>query len=163
MLEKNAKSMEKKNLSTIMKKTVQILFIVCITVGLFACHDTSHTQDQLVIEMEMDEGYSSDNPMNNARLFQVIQDTKELNVEIVYQMIAKSGNIEILDRNTNKILWKKEIQENTDEETMTIILHDLKKDADYVLAISGTDVKKMKASFSFDKDMVEERERPLKK
>ena len=162
MLEKNAKSMDKKNLSTIMKKIRQILLIVCMMSGLFACHDTFHTQDKLVIEMEMDEGYSPDNPMNNARLFQVIQDTKELNIEIVYQMNAKSGNIEILDRNTNKILWKKEIQENTDEETMTITLHDLKKDTDYVLAISGTDVKTMKASFFFDKDMVEERERPSK-
>lgn len=63
MLEKNAKSMEEKSLSTIMKKIRQILLIVCMMSGLFACHNTSHTQDQLVIEMEMDEGYSLDNPI----------------------------------------------------------------------------------------------------
>lgn len=71
--------------------------------------------------------------------------------------------MKILDRNTDQVLWKKEIQENTDQETMTITLHDLKKDADYVLTISGSDVKSMRASFSFHKDMVEERERPSKK
>lgn len=57
----------------------------------------------------------------------------------------------------------KGIQGNTDQETMTITLHDLKKDTDYVLAISGSDVKSMKASFFFDKDMIEEQERPSKK
>lgn len=161
MLENKVESIEKKHLPRIMKKIGQLLFIVCMMSGLFACHNTSHTQDQLVIEMEMDG--DSDNPMNNERLFQVIQDTKELNVEIVYQMNAKSGDMKILNRNTDQVLWKKEIQGNTDQETMTITLHDLKKDTDYVLAIFGSDVTSMKASFSFDKDMVEERERPSKK
>ena len=127
MLENKVESIEKKYLSRMMRKTAQLLFIVCIATGLFACHDTSNSQDQLVIEMEMDEGYSPDNPMNNARLFQVIQDTKELNVKIVYQMNAKSGDIKVLDRNTDQVLWKKEIQGNTDQETMTITLQDLKK------------------------------------
>lgn len=163
MLENKVELIKKKHLSRMMRKTAQLLFIVCIATGLFACHNTSHTQDQLVIEMEMDEGYSPENPMNNARLFQVIQDTKVLNVEIVYQMNAKSGDIKILDRNTDQVLWKKEIQGNIDQETMTITLHNLKKDTDYALAISGTDIKSMKASFSFGKDMVEERERPSKK
>lgn len=163
MLENKVELIEKKHLSKMMRKTAQLLFIVCIATGLFACHDASHTQDQLVIELEMDEGYSPDNPMNNARLFQVVQDTKDLNVKIVYQMNAKSGDMKILNRNTDQVLWKKEIQGNTDQETMTITLHDLKKDTDYVLAISGSDVKSMRASFSFDKDMIEEQERPSKK
>ena len=78
-------------------------------------------------------------------------------------MNAKSGDIKILDRNTDQVLWKKEIKGNIDQETMAITLQNLKKDTDYVLAISGTDVKSMKASFSFGKDMVEEQERPSKK
>ena len=124
----------------------------------------SGTEDMegVAIDMELNQGYSDSDPFVNARLFCVSEDIDVLEANGSFQMDGGSGLVEIIDRNTEKVLWSKTWSGKTAHDTFSISLPDMQEEKEYVVRFTGTKINYAAVSIVFQSKFVTERERPSK-
>ena len=120
------------------------------------------TEDKVTIEMKLDENYDDTDPFINERLFCVSEDLDTLTAEVTFEMDGESGILEVKNNKTNEVLWSNSWEENVKPETFTISLKDLKKDDEYVVCFTGTKINQATIEITFESELVQEREKPLR-
>jgi hypothetical protein len=114
-----------------------------------------------VIKMKMTSDYDDSDPFINEKLFYVTDDTDRVNFEVVFQLEAESGLLEIADNETEDVIWSKAWNESSDDK-FDISLSDLDKEKEYVIRLTCTKVENAKIVMTSDNSLVKERARPLK-
>lgn len=92
----------------------------------------------------------------------VSNDLDNLIAELSLEIDGESASLEVKDNKTNEVLWSNIWNESVDSETFTISLKNLKKENEYVVCFTGTKINNAKINITFDSDLVQEREKPLK-
>ena len=77
-------------------------------------------------------------------------------------MDGESGILEVKNNKTNEVLWSNSWEENVKPETFTISLKDLKKDDEYVVCFTGTKINQATIEITFESELVQESEKPLR-
>lgn len=153
------------------KKFAIFLVGIISVVSLIACQkanlinqnvsDTEETR-KTVLEMEMNENYSSSDPFENGRLFCVSENIETLDVEVYFQMDGESGIVEIKDRNADEVLWSNTWTDNVSGDTVTVSLNNLQKEKEYVVRFTGTKINYALVKVTFESELVKEKSRPSK-
>lgn len=146
-------------------KKIAVLFIMLVSIaGLMACTNASGTSrgDKTTIEMELDKNYDDTDPFVNEKLFCVSEDLDALAAEGTFEMDGESVFLEVKDNKTNEVLWSNTWEENVKSEPFSISLHNLTKDNEYVLCLIGRKINYAAIRITFDTNIVQEREKPLR-
>lgn len=151
-----------------MKKRI-ILFIMLISMtGLTACANananTTKPSDgnKTTIEMELDKNYDDKDPFVNERLFCVSENLDALSAEGTLKMDGESLILEVKNNKTNEVLWSNTWEGNVKSEHFSISLENLTKDDEYVVCLTGRKINYATVEISFDSNIVQEREKPLR-
>ncbi len=112
-----------------------------------------------VIEMEITSSYDDTDPFINERLFFVSGESESVDFGVNFQMKGKSGLLEIADNETKEVIWENAWNDNA-EEKFDISLRNLRKDMEYVIRLTCTNVEHAKLVMTSDSRLVKERERP---
>lgn len=140
---------------------MKYILVLLSLVLLGGCTIEDSTPTPTTLEMTIGENYSLDEPFIDARLFYVTDDmTLELNIDC--DMIVGNATVEIYERDTNKVLWKENYKGKVVHQATSLTL-DVKKDVEYCIQFTGTNVKEAKVVLSTDSDNLKERAQPLKK
>ena len=83
-------------------------------------------------------------------------------VSLTSCMNANANVPDTEDNKTNEVLWSNSWEENVKPETFTISLKDLKKDDEYVVCFTGTKINQATIEITFESELVQEREKPLR-
>ena len=148
-----------------MKKLAALCIALIGMVSLTSCMNANanvpDTEDKVTIEMKLDENYDDTDPFINERLFCVSEDLDTLTAEVTFEMDGESGILEVKNNKTNEVLWSETWETSVEEEAFSISLENLKKDDEYVICFTGTEINHATIEVAFDSDVVQERERPL--
>ena len=112
--------------------------------------------------MELDKNYDDTDPFVNEKLFCVSEDLDALAAEGTFEMDGESVFLEVKDNKTNEVLWSNTWEENVKSEPFSISLHNLTKDNEYVLCLIGRKINYAAIRITFDTNIVQEREKPLR-
>ena len=138
-----------------MKKLAALCIALIGMVSLTSCMNANanvpDTEDKVTIEMKLDENYDDTDPFINERLFCVSEDLDTLTAEVTFEMDGESGILEVKNNKTNEVLWSNSIS-----------LKDLKKDDEYVVCFTGTKINQATIEITFESELVQEREKPLR-
>ena len=148
-----------------MKKLAALCIALIGMVSLTSCMNANanvpDTEDKVTIEMKLDENYDDTDPFINERLFCVSEDLDTLTAEVTFEMDGESGILEVKNNKTNEVLWSETWETSVEEEAFSISLENLKKDDEYVICFTGTEINHATIEVAFDSDVVQEREGPL--
>ena len=149
-----------------MKRIAILIMLISIT-GLTACANSStppknaSSQNTTTIVMELDENYDDTDPFVNEKLFCVSEDLDSLTATGTLDMDGGNGSLEVKNNKTNEVLWSETWETSVEEEAFSISLENLKKDDEYVICFTGTEINHATVEVAFNSDVVQERERPL--
>ena len=150
-----------------MKKLAALCIALIGMVSLTSCMNANanvpDTEDKVTIEMKLDENYDDTDPFINERLFCVSEDLDTLTAEVTFEMDGESGILEVKNNKTNEVLWSETWETSVEEEAFSISLENLKKDDEYVICFTGTEINDATIDVAFDRDVVQERERAERK
>ena len=141
---------------------IALIGMVSLTSFMNATAIVPDPEYKVTIEMNLDENYYDTNPFINERLFCVSEDLDTLTAEVTFEMDGESGILEVKNNKTNEVLWSNSWEENVKPETFTISLKDLKKDDEYVVCFTGTKINQATIEITFESELVQEREKPLR-
>lgn len=153
------------------KKAITFIISIISVVSLAACQkygggqpDASNNKDtgKTIITMDLDENYDDTDPFVNASLFCVTDDIDTLEAKGSFQMDGECGVVEVRDNETEEVLWNKEWKDSVDQDTFTISLSHMQKEKEYAVYFTGTKINHAAVKITFDSEMVQERERPLR-
>lgn len=133
-----------------------------VSVSRMKTEDSITENAETVIELELTEDYDDTDPFVNGKLFYASADIDVLEAAASFQMDGESGILEIKDNKTNQVLWSKTWNESIDNDTFTISLINIKKEKEYVICFTGTKINDAEIRVTFDNNLVQERERPLR-
>ncbi|HJG28605.1 MAG TPA: DUF4624 domain-containing lipoprotein [Subdoligranulum variabile] len=151
-----------------MKKVIILFMMLIGMTGLTACASSGvHTrtpsrQAAASIQMELDAHYDDADPFVNEKLFCVSEDLDTLTAKVTLDLEGGTGLLEIKNNKTNEVLWSRTWETDAQEETFSISLENLKKDEEYVVCFTGTGITHAAIQVTFDSDVVQEREKPLR-
>lgn len=153
-----------------MKRVFSLLMLIALLISgcakseneIFSPASGTEDMEGVAIDMELNQGYSDSDPFVNARLFCVSEDIDVLEANGSFQMDGGSGLVEIIDRNTEKVLWSKTWSGKTAHDTFSISLPDMQEEKEYVVRFTGTKINYAAVSIVFQSKFVTERERPSK-
>lgn len=112
------------------------------------------------IEMQMNENYDETEPFVNERLFCVSSDVDMVTAQGKLELEGEKATVEIKENETGKTLWQDTWEGSVESTDFSISLEHLKKDAEYVIRLTGTEIQEANLTLEFDSDQVRERERP---
>lgn len=139
-----------------LKKCVLGIMAFVLVACLFAaCSRPSST----VFEMELNRSYDDSDPFVNARLFYVADDTESVKFDSSLKMNAGTGLLEIVENETDNVVWQNSWTGKVDEK-FEILLDNLKKDTDYAIRLTCTQVESAKLKMTSGNRLLRERERP---
>lgn len=121
----------------------------------------TNTTNGITIEMELNENYDDTDPFVNEKLFCVSEDLENLTAKCELEMDGEKGVLEIKNNKTNEVLWSDTWEGIVKPKSFSISLDNLKKDAEYVVCFTGTEIENAAIEISFENDCVQEREKPL--
>ncbi len=147
-----------KKIKGIMRNTVLTLMF-CIVLLLLGCSEHNKSSTNFKTEMEILEDYDDTDPFIDERLFYVTDNTESLKLDISFQIESESSVLEILDNETNEVLWRTELQENENDKVI-VPLKSLKKDEEYVIKFTGTKIEYVKIIISSNDKLIKERVKP---
>ncbi len=137
---------------------VCILLTLCV-VMLCSC---SAPVAPTVIEMSVSKNYDTDDPFVNEKLIYVSEDIDDAKLDVTFQMKGESGKLEIMERESEEVLWSDDWSGDVAKNTFVISLDSLKKEKEYVVRFTGTGIEDAKLSITSQSSLVKERERPQK-
>ncbi|MDO4271062.1 MAG: DUF4624 family lipoprotein [Eubacteriales bacterium] len=150
-------------------KNMVILFVMLLSMaGLTACVSANanapntSSENNTTIEMKLDENYDDTDPFINERLFCVSEDLSTLTAEGTFEMDGESGILEVKDNKTKEVLWSNTWEGSVKSEIFSISLENLKKETEYAMSFTGTKISYATIGISFESDLVQEREEPLR-
>lgn len=151
-----------------MKKVIILFMMLIGMTGLTACTSSGvyayapSSQAAASIQMELDAHYDDADPFVNEKLFCVSEDLDTLTAKGTLDLEGGTGLLEIKNNKTNEVLWSRTWETDAPEETFSIALENLKKDEEYVVCFTGTGITHAAIQVTFDSDVVQEREKPLR-
>lgn len=148
-------------------KKIAVFFIMLVSIAsliAFAYANISSTSggDKTTIEMELDKNYDDTDPFINEKLIYVSEDLDVLAGEGTFEMDGESIILEVKDNKTSEVLWSNTCKENVKSEPFSISLENLTKDDEYVLCLTGRKINYASIRITFDSNIVQEREKPLR-
>lgn len=138
-----------------------IVFTVmfCIVLLLLGCSDHNNTSASFKTEMEIVEDYDDTDPFIDERLFYVTDNIESLKLDISFQIESENSILEVLDNETDEVLWRAELQDNENDKII-VPLKSLKKNKEYVIKFTGTKIKHVKIIISSDNKLIKEKAKP---
>lgn len=146
----------------ISKSKKVMLAFCCLALLLFSCNTNvskEATPSHFEITMELSD---DSDPFIDERLFEVTSDLDVLELDVKFILDGKSGLLEIADNDTKEIIWSNQWEGNVKKDSFTIALELLKKENEYVIQFTGTEIKQAKIIVTSKSKEVKERNRPKK-
>ncbi len=147
-----------KKIKSIMRNIVFTLMF-CIVLLLLGCSEHNKSSTNFKAEMEILEDYDDTDPFIDERLFYVTDNAESLKLDVSFQIESESSVLEILDNETDEVLWRAELQENENDKVI-VPLKSLKKDKEYVIKFTGTKIEYVKIIISSNNKLIKERVKP---
>jgi len=116
----------------------------------------------MVIEMELTKDYDESDPYIYEKLFNVSEDIDTLKLDASYQMKGDSGVLEIVDKETEEILWSNSWQGDINKTEFNIQLNKLEKGKEYIIRFTGTKIIYTKIVLTCENSLIKEQEKPIK-
>lgn len=141
---------------------IVICFVLCFMMLFLPACSNEAAKASTVIEMELTDSYDDSDPFINEKLIYVSGDIDTLTFDVSFEMEGESGVLEIVNRETDQVLWDQTWNGNVDEPQFTIALENLEKEKEYVIRFAGTQINHAKIVMTSESKLVEERERPAR-
>lgn len=150
-----------------MKRKGVLFVMLIIIISLTACTKSSvnpaktSSGNGMMMKLELDKDYDNVYPLVNEQLFCVSKDIDVLQAEGSIQFDGKSVVLEVKNNKTLEVLWSHTWAKNENAETFTISLENVKKDEEYVISFSGSEIIQAAVEIMFAGNLVQERAKPL--
>ena len=151
--------MKKRNSFSAIKWCPLVLSVLLLLSG---CGWGGSPDSGFEIELELTKDYDDSDPFINERLFDVTEDVDILELDISLELEGDGGVLEIADNGSGEVLWSRQWKDSTEKTDFAVSLPSLKKEKEYLIRLTGTDIAYAKAVVKSDSMMVKERARPAK-